>query len=142
MTHRRFNLVRDEDVTGLSGTGVVAEGVAFSDGVVSLRWTSAWPTSVVWHERGVASVEAIHGHNGKTHIEWLDREPTTRTLSRDDALDALEAMVWQHFIDGGKPGQFDHAFMSANEEAADVLVAARPDKWAHTPTGVRQKDDA
>ena len=29
---RNFNLIRHIDVSGLSGTGVVAEGVVFSDG--------------------------------------------------------------------------------------------------------------
>ena len=73
MSHRRFVLMRDEDVTGVSGTGVVAEGVHWTEGdVVALRWTSAWPTSVVFHDRGIASVEAIHGHGGKTRIVWLD----------------------------------------------------------------------
>ncbi len=69
---RRFELHRIEDETGISGTGVVAEGVEFSSGVVVLQWRTAWPTSVVWHDRGVESVEAIHGHNGKTRIVWLD----------------------------------------------------------------------
>lgn len=72
MTHRRFQLERDVDETGISGTGTVAEGVLFTGGVVALRWTSAHPTSVVFHDRGMQSVEAIHGHNGKTRIEWLD----------------------------------------------------------------------
>jgi hypothetical protein len=72
--HRRFILVRDEDETGISGVGTVAEGLVFSDGVVALRWRSAWPTSVVFHDRGMDAVEAIHGHNGKTRIVWLDPE--------------------------------------------------------------------
>jgi hypothetical protein len=69
---RAFHLVRDTDVTGVSGTGVVAEGVAFSDGTVALRWLSAWPTSVVFHDRGVEAVEAVHGHDGATRIVWQD----------------------------------------------------------------------
>lgn len=70
---RRFELHRDEDVSGVSGTGVVAEGVAFSgDGPVALRWLSEWPTSVVFHDRGVESLEAVHGHSGRTRIVWLD----------------------------------------------------------------------
>jgi hypothetical protein len=70
---RRFELHRDEDVSGVSGTGIVAEGVAFSDGgPVALRWTSEWPTSVVFHDRGVESLEAVHGHNGRTRIVWID----------------------------------------------------------------------
>lgn len=69
-----FVLVRDEDVTGVSGTGIVAEGVEFTgpdgEGVVALRWLSDWPTSVVFHDRGIDSVVAVHGHDGKTRIEW------------------------------------------------------------------------
>ena len=69
---RRFRLIRDEDHTGMSGTGFVAEGVEFEDGLVVLRWRTAWPTSVVFHDRGIDSVEALHGHNGSTRIEWID----------------------------------------------------------------------
>ena len=71
---KRFELQRDEDETGVSGVGVVAEGVEFSDGVVALRWAGAWPTSVVFHEDGMRSVEVIHGHNGKTRIVMLDED--------------------------------------------------------------------
>lgn len=71
--HRRFNLVRHEDVTGLSGTGIVAEGVAFSSGKVCLEWIGKNPTSVVWHDNGIASTRAIHGHNGLTEIHWVDK---------------------------------------------------------------------
>jgi hypothetical protein len=73
-TLRRFVLERIEDVSGVSGTGTVAEGCVFSDGAVVLRWLSEWPTSVVWHDRGVESLEAVHGHNGRTHIVWIDQE--------------------------------------------------------------------
>lgn len=77
--HRRFLLVRDEDETGVSGKGVVAEGCVFTDDVAVLRWLvpddapgAGWPTSVVFHDRGLESVEAIHGHGGKTRIVWRD----------------------------------------------------------------------
>lgn len=71
---RRFQLRRTEDVSGVSGTGVVAEGVEFTGGAVSLRWLGGWPTSVVFHDRGVESVEHIHGHGGRTELVWLDVE--------------------------------------------------------------------
>lgn len=70
MSVRAFELVRHQDQSGISGTGVVAEGVEFSDGVVALRWLSAWPTSVVFHERGMESVLAVHGHGGKTEVVY------------------------------------------------------------------------
>lgn len=76
---RRFLLMRHEDHSGVSGTGVVAEGIAFTDGVVSLRWIvpegnpgHGYPTSVVFHDEGVASVTRIHGHGGSTKVIWLD----------------------------------------------------------------------
>jgi hypothetical protein len=69
---RAFVLQRNEDLTGVSGTGIVAEGVAFSDGTVALRWTSEWPTSVVFHERGIDSVRHVHGHDGHTTTVWAD----------------------------------------------------------------------
>jgi len=68
--HQAFVLIRDEDVTGVSGTGVVAEGVQFSDGTVALRWLSQWPTSVVFHDRGIDGVVAVHGHGGRTRVVW------------------------------------------------------------------------
>lgn len=69
---RRFKLVRDEDPGGISGTGIVAEGVILTSGKAVLEWLTEWPTSVVWHDRGVESIEHVHGHNGRTHIEWMD----------------------------------------------------------------------
>jgi hypothetical protein len=67
---RPFLLERRADPSGVSGTGIVAEGVEFRDGTVALRWTSMWPTSVVFHDRGMASVQAIHGHDGLTVVRW------------------------------------------------------------------------
>jgi hypothetical protein len=72
--HRRFILERDEDPSGIAGTGRIAEGVLFTNGVVALRWTSEWPTSVVFYDRGIEAVEAVHGHGGSTRIVWLDGE--------------------------------------------------------------------
>lgn len=76
-TPHAFLLERDLDVTGISGTGVVAEGVVFTDGTVALRWSGQWPTSVVFHERGIDSVRAVHGHGGWTRIVWCEeaRQP-------------------------------------------------------------------
>ncbi|WP_109507368.1 hypothetical protein [Nocardioides speluncae] len=75
---RRFQVVRDEDVTGISGTGVVAEGVEFSDGTVAMRWHgpiehpwgTVYPTTVL-HPHA-ENVENLHGHNGATRIVWVD----------------------------------------------------------------------
>jgi hypothetical protein len=70
--HRRFVLDRHDDVTGISGTGVIAEGVEFSDGVVALHWMGKWPSSVVFYEGGMDGVHHVHGHGGSTEIRFLD----------------------------------------------------------------------
>lgn len=69
---QRFVLKREEDVSGVSGVGIVAEGVVFEDGTAVLRWRGKWPTSVVFHDRGLEAVAEIHGHGGKTTIVVLD----------------------------------------------------------------------
>lgn len=68
---RRFVLRRAVDVSGVSGTGDVAEGVEWSDGTVALRWRGKWATTVVW-DYGLDALLAVHGHNGSTVVRWLD----------------------------------------------------------------------
>lgn len=64
---KTFHLQRDEDVTGISGTGVVAEGIEFSNGKVVIQWiVGEHQSTVVWDD--IESVKAIHGHNGSTQI--------------------------------------------------------------------------
>jgi hypothetical protein len=67
---RRFELIRDEDITGISGTGVVAWGVEFPDGKVVTRWNGDIAQISVWER--IDDVAAIHGHEGATRIEWMD----------------------------------------------------------------------
>jgi hypothetical protein len=73
---RRFELHREVDESGISGTGVVAEGVAFSDGTAALRWKSEFKSTAVYQT--MADVEAIHGHNGQTKVVWFDASPEDR----------------------------------------------------------------
>lgn len=69
---RRFQLVRHEDVTGLSGTGVVADGVQFDDGKVVTRWRADIAQTCVWDS--IEHVKAIHGHAGATTVRWIDTD--------------------------------------------------------------------
>jgi hypothetical protein len=67
---RLFVLVRDQDVSGFSGTGVVAEGVEFGDGRVVMRWVTNGVHSMVLHA-SIDELLKVHGHNGASRIEWL-----------------------------------------------------------------------
>jgi hypothetical protein len=67
---RRFVLDRVTDIGGVSGTGVVAEGVVFTDGTTALRWTTDKRSTAIYDS--VTSVILIHGHNGATMVRWVD----------------------------------------------------------------------
>ncbi len=65
---KQFWLKRTVDISGTSGTGIVAEGVVFSNGWCAIHWLTKY-TSVAFYT-SLAECEAIHGHNGATIIVW------------------------------------------------------------------------
>lgn len=69
-TARRFVLNRKTDATGTSGTGLVAEGVEFSDGTCVLHWLTQYSSVALYKD--VATLERIHGHEGATVVRWVD----------------------------------------------------------------------
>lgn len=70
---RRFVLVREEDVSGTSGVGPVAEGIMFSNGQVVVHWLTQLESVAVYSNVEVCM--KIHGHDGKTKISWVDDPP-------------------------------------------------------------------
>jgi hypothetical protein len=70
---RRFHLERDQDVSGISGTGTVAEGVEFRDGQTVVKWLTHVNSLAVYPD--VVALVAIHGHNGLTRLVWDDDGP-------------------------------------------------------------------
>jgi len=70
MDSRRFRLCRAEDLTGISGTGHVADGVRFPDGRIAMRWATGTASTAIYDD--IEDVVHIHGHNGATKIEWVD----------------------------------------------------------------------
>ena len=64
-----FVLERFEDVSQISGLGIIAEGVIWSDGTVAYRWLSDIATTVI--ADNIETVEKLHGHDGKTRIKYL-----------------------------------------------------------------------
>jgi len=70
---RRFVLRRITDASGISGEGVVAEGVRFSNGQAVIHWISQLEAIGVYHSADV--VVDTHGHSGDTVLEWIDEDP-------------------------------------------------------------------
>jgi hypothetical protein len=71
----RFLLIRDEDVTGVSGTGVVAEGIVFTSGLVVIHWLRE-PFAMGLYQ-SLEDVMFIHGHGGRTILQFIDQGEKT-----------------------------------------------------------------
>jgi hypothetical protein len=76
-----FVLERKKDVSGISGTGIVAEGIIFSDGSVAYRWFSDTPTTTL--AANIDIVRKLHGHDGNTKVKYMSFYPDYFTLERD-----------------------------------------------------------
>lgn len=84
---RRFHLRRLEDETGISGTGLVTDGIEFDDGSVIMKWNTE-TTSLAMY-RSMEDVIIIHGHGGRTVIEYTDAEFEVWPQFMEDWPDAL-----------------------------------------------------
>lgn len=67
---RRFNLIRKEDASGVSGVGNVAQGIQFDDGTCAMRWLTATASTAFYDS--VNDVVVIHGHEGRTQVLFVD----------------------------------------------------------------------
>lgn len=70
---RLFWLKRQEDISGISGIGLVAEGVEFSNKRCALTWLQAKDLSInpsYGIYDSLEDIEKIHGHNGTTTITF------------------------------------------------------------------------
>lgn len=81
---RNFQLNRTEDISGISGVGIVAEGVEFSNGRCVVSWLTKYTSIVVYDN--IETVIAIHSHDGGTKIEYTTLpEVTSHTTITTDA---------------------------------------------------------
>lgn len=68
---RGFLLIRHIDISGVSGTGPIAEGTEWTDGSASLRWRGIH-AATTFFEAGVRTILAVHGHGGSTDLLYVD----------------------------------------------------------------------
>ena len=69
---RRFVLERTTDVSGVSGTGIVVEGIEFTDKTVAIRWTTEYRSTTIWSS--IYEMMKVHGHDGATTLIWIDKD--------------------------------------------------------------------
>lgn len=64
---KEFYLLRTEDISNISGVGIVARGIIFpKDGKVVMEWESGFDTLNIFSS--IEEVKFIHSHEGKTKI--------------------------------------------------------------------------
>lgn len=62
-----FYLLRKVDVTGTSGTGIVAMGAILPSGKVVMEWTAS--NHVSWNMyNNINDIDLINGHDGSSEI--------------------------------------------------------------------------
>lgn len=60
--------MRLHDISGVSGEGIVAEGVVFHDGQTVLSWFGHMHSIEV--HPSIEQLKTIHGHGGMTQVVW------------------------------------------------------------------------
>lgn len=83
---RTFRIFRDEDISGVSGTGFIVEGAVFSDGHAVTHFTgSKYPTTTAYPE-GLDAVLWIFNHKGAggARIVWDDDVKGAHDFGEDD----------------------------------------------------------
>ena len=69
---RAYHLRRDQDVSGNSGTGRVAQVAVFDDGTAVVHWSGDKTKAAVASTEVFSSIEdvmKVHGHEGRTVLE-------------------------------------------------------------------------
>ena len=92
MTIRVGRINRNEDVHGVSGEGDhKADVFECSDGKCIVRWLGKDGSTNVYE--GVKNVTNVHGHGGKTEIEWL--------WEQEADADPMEAVFEKKIVEAG-----------------------------------------
>lgn len=78
---RRFKLHRHKDVHGVSGEGIVAEGVEFENGGCVITWLSPYRT--IGYYENIKALEKVHGHEGGTEVVWIDSEDENVEVTKE-----------------------------------------------------------
>lgn len=136
MSVRVGRIMRHEDVHGVSGTGDhLADVFEASDGTTIVRWLGKDGSTNVY--QGVKNVTNVHGHGGKTEIEWL--------WEQEADADPMEAIFEKKIEEaGGSTASTGPAGSAAKEEAekeaeAEEIAEALVEEAAETVDRVAEK---
>lgn len=117
-----FVLRRTEDVTGVSGTGIVADGAWFpaaggSKAVV--RWRGERGSTVVWDD--LQHVRQIHGHNGRTTIEFTPVGDLIKALKAVMAIEKAPGVRSASTFTNGQDDGWNQALDEVHQAITDAI---------------------
>lgn len=120
MTAVMFDMVRDVDVTGISGAGVIGTVTEYADGDTVLHWDTETPSTTVYHD--IRHIEALHGHGGATRL--VPHETTLeRAYKRLVPLLITVPARWMPVTAAPHPDHLDRIRLTfSTEDAWDVWV--------------------
>lgn len=76
-----FYLIREKDVSGVSGVGVVAIGVVWPSEKVTIEWIVSDIESQTTYDN-IDELIRVHGHEGSTHVMMGDFGNRCRACNR------------------------------------------------------------
>lgn len=80
---RAFHVLREEDATGISGTGHVLDGVIFHTGQVVVCWRSAHGSITIFDDWGAFDAVHLGAHpENRARVTFLDGGDVPNTQSR------------------------------------------------------------
>lgn len=79
---KHFYLQRHHDVSGTSGTGIVARGVVLPSGACVMEWLTFHSSIAIY--KNIEDVEKIHGHEGATVLVMGDPELPKKTRKKSE----------------------------------------------------------
>lgn len=126
---RFFYLHRKNDVSGVSGSGIVANGVEFDSGKVALTWVKTdW--GVVGVYDNIKAVDKVHGHGGDTEVIY--HEPMLLGAKLGEAFERL-AQEHEYEFKGDGP-MADPRILTGLAEALLKAVEGLPEVHQEVPT--------
>ena len=119
MNLRLFTLEREEDESGISGTGTVAVGIIFPNGWCALSWLTGKTSVAIYAD--IQTLISIHGHNGKTVVQqFLDFDSENVKSLRTNFMQDLCEGVGNDFMSG------NHKYIWNERERWKTMFDSKP----------------
>jgi len=67
---KQFYLDRKDDISGVSGTGIIGHGVILPSGRAVMEWTTKYRSIAIYDS--IDEIQMLHAHKGKTELIYVE----------------------------------------------------------------------